>query len=141
MKITVVLLAAFGLVALTGQAYSQDDQGADEAKLRNDPTYSTHNYKHPNKAATARRWEGKRGVPVGRSAPTTEPLANYKRQVPGQAATGGISVYHTPSTDVVNRNYKIQGPLQPASTPANKDIAPKEQDRPGKEKPVATGDE
>lgn len=141
MKIAVVLLAGLGLLALTNQAYSQDDQRADEAKLRNDPTYSTHNYKHQNKAATARSWENKRGVAVGRSAPSTEPLANYKRQVPSQPAVGGISVNHSPSTDVANRNYKIQRPLRPAATVPDTNIAPKEQERRGKEKPVATGDE
>lgn len=101
-------VVAVCLLALVGQAYGQDDR----SKLRHDPTYSTHNYKHANKAATARRWEANSGVAVQPPKSGETNLANYKRQVPGQAPAGGVTVSHTPLTDVADRNYKMQRPNQ-----------------------------
>ncbi len=97
-------LIALGCLALAGPVCGQDNRSA----LRNDPTYSTHNYKHPNKAATARQWEAKAGVAVEQPTPGNASLANYKRQLPNQAPVGGITVDHTPSASVADRNYKIQ---------------------------------
>ncbi|QJW90093.1 hypothetical protein HNV11_12265 [Spirosoma taeanense] len=108
MKTVLSLLTGLCLLALSGQA--QDDR-----KLRNDPTYSTHNYKHPNKAAAARRWEASEGVSVRQPAPGDARLADYKKQVPFQQPSGGVTVDHTPVQDVTVRNYKIQRPFQAAS--------------------------
>ena len=108
MKIISTSLLVLGWLALAEQACGQGDQ----RKLRNDPTYSTHNYKHPNKAATARKWEANSGVTVQTPTPGETSLANYKRQVPNQAPVGGVTVSHTPSTDVADRNYKMQRPSQ-----------------------------
>ena len=99
---------ALGWLALAEQACGQVDRG----KLRHDPTYSTHNYKHANKAATARQWEANSGVAVQPPKPGETNLANYKRQVPNQAPVAGITVSHTPSTNVADRNYKMQRPNQ-----------------------------
>lgn len=38
-------------------ALSQDGFAQTENKLQKDPTYSIHNYKHPNKAVAARAWQ------------------------------------------------------------------------------------
>jgi hypothetical protein len=108
MKTSIFWLTSMSLLSLMGQANAQDDR-----RLRSDATYSTHTYKHPNKAATARKWEEKSGVAVQQPAPGNTELANYKRQVPNKQPTGGITVEHTPSTDVANRNYKIQRVSQP----------------------------
>lgn len=99
-------------LVLAEQACGQDDRN----KLRNDPTYSTHNYKHANKAAAARKWEDNPGVVVKQPASGETNLANYKRQVPNQVPVGGITVGHTPSTDVADRNYKMQRPSQSTSS-------------------------
>ena len=95
-------------LALVGQVYGQENQ----RKLRNDPTYSTHNYKHANKAATAGKWKANSGVAVQQPLPGEMNMANYKRQAPNQAPVGGVTVEHTPSTDVADRNYKMQRPSQ-----------------------------
>ena len=99
---TYLLIAALSSLLFV-KASAQDDR-----KLRNDHTYSTHNYKHPNKAATARQWENKAGVGVSKPATNPGPVANYKHQVPGAVPAGGVVVPHTPEVDVSQRNYKIQ---------------------------------
>ncbi|MGF7214227.1 hypothetical protein GGR92_000367 [Spirosoma lacussanchae] len=105
MKLLHIALVGVALLATAVQSSAQDDR-----KLRKDPTYSTGNYKHANKAATARSWEKNTGVAVEQPAPTDANLANYKRQVPAQQPVGGVTVEHTPSTDVADRNYKMQRP-------------------------------
>ena len=135
MKTISLYLVLLSLLALTEQACGQDDQ----RKLRNDPTYSTHNYKHANKAATARKWEGNSGVVVKQPADQLgqSSVANYKRQVPNQTPVGGVTVGHTPSTDVADRNYKIQRPSQ-SSGSATSGVATKRKDR--ADKGTAIGD-
>ena len=127
MKTATLILTALSLLALTEQACSQDKPDASQTKLRKDPTYSTHNYKHANKAAAARRWEAGSGVAVQPPAPGNAGLANYKRQAPGQPPVGGITVGHTPSTDVADRNYKMQ---RPNLSPAPEGVARKRGKRP-----------
>lgn len=114
MKAIASYLVALGTLMMVEQAYGQDNSAG--GKLRNDPTYSSHNYKHPNKAATAQKWESNRGVVV--KAPVTGGVnvANYKHQTPNQVPAGGVTVYHTPSTDVADRNYKMQRPSQATGT-------------------------
>ncbi|MCC5613156.1 hypothetical protein LC612_42390 [Nostoc sp. CHAB 5834] len=99
---TYLLIAAFSCLSIM-TATAQD-----EAKLRRDVTYSTHNYKHPNKAAKARQWEAKQGVTVTTPMPNQGPMASYKHPVPGAVPVGGVVVPHTPERDVTLRNYKIQ---------------------------------
>ncbi|GAB3885084.1 hypothetical protein [Spirosoma agri] len=103
MKNAIALLTGLSLLAFSTSTYAQDDR-----KLRNDPTYSTHNYKHPNKAAVARRWEDKEGVSVQQPSPGDARLADYKKAVPNAEPAGGITADHTPSTNLADRNYKIQ---------------------------------
>ncbi|WP_338876834.1 hypothetical protein WBJ53_14370 [Spirosoma sp. SC4-14] len=103
MKYTLGLLAGLALLAIAGPTQAQDKQ-----QLRNDPTYSTHNYKHPNKAAAARKWESKTNVAVEAPAPNDARLADYKKAVPNAEPVGGITVDHTPSVSLAERNYKIQ---------------------------------
>ncbi|CCH52595.1 hypothetical protein BN8_01607 [Fibrisoma limi BUZ 3] len=101
MKTTLFIIALISLTVST--ALAQDDR-----KLRSDGTYSVHNYKHPNKAATARKWSSQVSVPVSTPATVAGPVANYKQSVPGQVPAGGVTVPHTPLEDVALRNYKIQ---------------------------------
>ena len=117
MKTYLFVLALSGLSMLTASA--QDD-----AKLRRDVTYSTHNYKHPNKAAKARQWEAKQGVAVNPPGLNQNPMASYKHSVPGASPVGGVVVSHTPETDVSLRNYKIQrvSLSRPAAQPVSKAI-------------------
>ena len=101
MKTSLLILSLISLSAITASA--QDDR-----KLRNDATYSTHNYKHPNKAATARRWTADKSLEVTPPSPAINQLANYKHQMPGLTPVGGVVLPHTPQTNVALRNYKIQ---------------------------------
>ncbi|GAB3794457.1 hypothetical protein GCM10028819_08170 [Spirosoma humi] len=110
MKSIVFLLTGISLLALSGQAFSQDD-GA--RKPLNNPMYSTHNYKHPHMAAAARRQESKAGIVVQQPGSTDTRFANYKNQMPNQQPSGGIQVDHTPSASLANRNYKIQRVSEP----------------------------
>ncbi|MVM37492.1 hypothetical protein GO730_07495 [Spirosoma sp. HMF3257] len=116
MKLTLFLLVGIGLMAMSERAFCQDDG---ERKPLNNPMYSTSNYKHPNMAASARRWENKKGIVVKTPAPADAQLANYKIQMPVLQPAGGITVEHTPSTNLADRNYKIQRVSEP--TPVQTD--------------------
>ncbi|MEZ0484467.1 hypothetical protein [Fibrella aquatica] len=105
MKTLTTLLMGFGLLAYSLPADAQVNE-----KTRKDHTYSTHNYKHPNKAAAARTWEEKEGVSVQAPLPQDTRLSNYKNQRPGQPPVGGVTVPHTPDENLANRNYKMQKP-------------------------------
>lgn len=114
MEATHTLLLGLALVALSNWSCAQD-----KPAWANDPTYSTSNYKHPNKAQAARQASSKQAVVV--AAPTTgdAQVANYKQQRPNQAPAGGITVDHTPSTSLADRNYKIQVPVRDEAVPAS----------------------
>jgi len=99
MKTYLFSIALLGLSTLA--SYAQDD-----SKVRNDVTYSVHNYKHLNKAAAALKWSNPKGAPVAASTITGR-VPNYKQQVPGAVPTGGVTLPHTPQPDIY-RNYKIQ---------------------------------
>ena len=81
-------------------------------RFRTDHTYSTHNYKHPNKAAYAHRVSGHNGVQVNAPQPGVASLANYKTPVPGWLPVGGVVVEHRLSTDLAGSNYKMPRPLR-----------------------------
>jgi len=101
------------LIGLCLLAYSLPTRAQEEERQRKDHTYSTHNYKHPNKAAAARRWEEKEGVSVetpSRLSRRDNRSANYKTQLPFQQPVGGVTVPHRLDEDVANRNYKMQKP-------------------------------
>lgn len=110
MKSIVFMLAGISLLALSEQAFSQDNGGR---KPLNNPMYSTHNYKHPNMAAAARRQESKAGVAVQQPVATDARFANYKNQMPNQQPAGGIQIDHTPSASLADRNYKVQRVSEP----------------------------
>ena len=100
--------------------------------------YSTHNYKHPGMAADAHRWENKKGLAVKAPQPGDAQLANYKNQVPTAQPVGGITVAHTPSTNLADRNYKIQRINEPTPVqPANEYIVKKQK---RKKDSTATGE-
>ncbi len=99
-------ILAVGSLLLGMQAYAQTEPGTPTRKPLNNPMYSTHNYKHPQLAAAARQWEAKKGVAV--KQPGAVELANYKRQMPVAQPVGGITVPHTPSVSLADRNYKDQ---------------------------------
>ena len=109
MKLLIASLIGFGLLATTLPATAQNDD-----RLRKDHTYSTHNYKHPNKAAVAQRLDAKEGVLVetpSRLARQDNRPVSYKNQLPGRPAVGGVSVLHTTNEALTNRNYKMPKPL------------------------------
>ncbi|WP_461146785.1 hypothetical protein [Spirosoma pulveris] len=110
MKTLFSLLVGIGLLAISGQAFSQNGENK---KPLNNPMYSTHNYKHPNMAAKARTWENKAGVAVQQPTPTDARYANYKNQMPNAQPVGGITVDHTPASSLADRNYKIQRVSEP----------------------------
>jgi hypothetical protein len=95
------------LALLSSVAYAQT-----EPIWRNDPTYSTHNYKHPNKAAAAQRRALEPGVSVRFPQPGVVQAANYKMPQPGQVPAGSVVLPHTPSNDLADRNYKMPRPVR-----------------------------
>ena len=101
MNTLLILLTGLSLLAFSNQTMAQS-----RAIPQNDPGYSTGNYKHANKAAAARRWEGKTGVSVQTPAPQNAQVANYKNQLPNQQPAGGVTVPHLPNEELANRNYK-----------------------------------
>lgn len=102
-----LVIAALSTLIITN-ASAQDD-----TKLRRDVTYSTHNYKHPNKAATANQWADKKGVAVKAPALNQGPVLSYKHQAPGTEPVGGVVTTHTPEMNLAVRNYKIQRVSEP----------------------------
>ncbi|UFH52809.1 hypothetical protein [Spirosoma sp. KNUC1025] len=129
MKTLKLMLLSVGILALADQVLAQNDQATDQRKPLNNPMYSTHNYKHPNLAAAARRWENKQGVEVKTPAPGDARLANYKNQMPRTQPVGGVTVDHTPSANLADRNYKIQRISEPGSTGASNEYYVKKQKR------------
>ncbi|MGA0555696.1 hypothetical protein ACO2Q8_03525 [Larkinella sp. VNQ87] len=98
MKTYLFALALIGVTVLSVQAQ-------DNSRLRNDVTYSTANYKHPNKAATARKWTNQSATTV--STPVEKgQVASYKQPVPGIEPVGGLVVPHVTKEDLAERNYK-----------------------------------
>ena len=85
---------------------------AQDAKLRRDVTYSTHNYKHPNKAAQARKWEQPATVDV--NAPASVASRNYKQPMNAteQPQEEGIVLRANRDQLDMDRNYKNQHPSQ-----------------------------
>jgi hypothetical protein len=97
MKTTLLIMTALVLSTVAATAQT--------SKNRNDHTYSTHNYKHANKAAEASRWEEKAGTFV--VAPVSQgTVANYKQQQPAATPTGGVSLPAGPPASLASRNYK-----------------------------------
>ncbi|WP_077919051.1 hypothetical protein [Spirosoma sp. 209] len=93
------LLIVTGLVLTTAAAMAQSSSS------RHDHTYSTHNYKHANKSAEARRWEQKAGTPVLLPA-AQGAVANYKQPVPGTTPSGSLMVTANEPASLASRNYK-----------------------------------
>lgn len=84
---------------------------AQPEKVRRDVTYSTHNYKHPNKAATARKWKKQTGVEV--AAPASVASRNYKQPATTSDEQQESIVLKVNREQLdMNRNYKDQHPSQ-----------------------------
>lgn len=82
---------------------------AQPEKVWRDVTYSTHNYKHPNKAATARKWRSQTGVEV--AAPASVASRNYKQPaITSDGPQGSIVLKANREQLDMNRNYKDQHP-------------------------------
>ena len=109
-----ILTTCIGLlaVALAIPATAQN-------KLKNDPTYSTANYKHPNKATAARQWESESGIEFRiRNNRKPQNIASYREQQRrGGLGDPAIAIPSKPS--LANRNYKQQN-LMVNPQPANK---------------------
>ena len=109
-----VFIGLFGLTAL-----AQDD-----TKRRNDVTYSTHNYKHPNKAAVARKWANEKGTQISATGFDQKLVTNYKQPVLRTEGVEGLVVPHTAQENLADRNYKMQrvnvvAPVAPSAEVAN----------------------
>ena len=84
-----------------------------ETKLQNDPTYSTRNYKHPNKAAAAKAWESE--ITLGRQERRQVRMGDYKRSA--NTEQGSTRLTFTPRRNrntnpemVAGYNYKNPRP-------------------------------
>src|ERR1700712_2401666 len=103
MKNALLTLIGVGMLVSVKPAFSQD-----ATTLRNDPTYSTHNYKHANKAQIAQRWETRSGLNVPVSSKKDVILADYKPQHRPQLSPGSVAVSYKSSNAVSGWNYKTQ---------------------------------
>jgi|GEM_PF-3225392 len=113
MFITLLALVTLPLFAVSVNA--QDYKGPEPMKAgkpvwRNDPMYSIHNYKHPNKAAAVQRRSSGMGVTVNVPLSGVNQVANYKMPAMQRVPVGGITVPHSPDLNVANRNYKMPRP-------------------------------
>lgn len=129
MILQTILLTGVCFLGMIYEACSQDDRTGKMRKPLNNPMYSTHNYKHPHMAAAARSWEAKKGVAVKPAKLSDAQLANYKKQMPMAQPVGGITVGHTPSTNVADRNYKIQRLSEPQPLQSGSEYYIKKEDR------------
>ena len=102
-------LAMLGLLGLK-MALSNDPQNDD--KLRNDPTYSIHNYKQPNKAATALRWAMEGRSKKGQELKRIPIRNNYKRQQDRDTCSSAVVLPVEPGP---SQNYKMPMPARPKS--------------------------
>lgn len=112
---TFLILTAFAtlpllMVSASAQAQEGPQPTTEKPIWRNDPMYSPHNYKHPNKAAAAKRRSSNVGVVVNRPSAGVNQVANYKMPAGQRVPAGGITVPHTPDLGVANRNYKMPRP-------------------------------
>ncbi len=115
MKTFITLLALATLPLFAVSVSAQDHKGPEPMKAekpawRNDPMYSIHNYKHPNKAAVVQRRSSGMGVTVNMPPSGINQVANYKMPAMQRVPTGGITVLHSPDLDVANQNYKMPRP-------------------------------
>lgn len=115
MKTFLVLLTLAAQPLLTLPVRAQTPQGlppqqAGTLVWHNDPMYSTHNYKHPDKSAAAQRLNSAVGVAVNRLPSGSNQVTNYKMPATQRISTGGITVSYTPELGVANRNYKMPRP-------------------------------
>ncbi|TAE23384.1 MAG: hypothetical protein EAZ91_22225 [Cytophagales bacterium] len=98
-------------------------------KLKNDPTYSIHNYKHPNKALAARAWEseivlGRRGNERRRVT-----VGDYKRTAqaePGRSVIvlSGRRRQPTNPEVLAGHNYKNPRPTSVARKESRRQAKP-----------------
>lgn len=113
MKTFFISLALAVLPSMAMPAFAQkarQSTKADKPAWNNDPMYSVHNYKHPNKAAAAQRQASKTGVTVSLPPAGNTQVANYKMPHVNRVPTGGITVPHSPDMGLVNHNYKMPRP-------------------------------
>ncbi|RCR71164.1 hypothetical protein [Larkinella punicea] len=80
---------------------------AAQNKLKNDLTYSTAAYKHPNKITAARQWEPESGVEFRIRNRKAQEITGYREhQRLGGLGDTAIAIPSKPA--FVNRNYKPQ---------------------------------
>jgi hypothetical protein len=124
MKVAMQTLAGLLAVALAIPATAQDTRS--RSVEQSDPTYSTRNYKHPNKAAAAQQWEPEASIEFRqRKRRFPQSIASYREeQRRGGMPNSAIAVPASPT--LVNRNYKQQN--QPVNrTPVAKQATGKQE--------------
>ncbi|MGA0558339.1 hypothetical protein ACO2Q8_16890 [Larkinella sp. VNQ87] len=119
MKTILKTFLGLAAIALAVTAVAQDKPD----KLKRDPTYSTSNYKHPNKAAAARQWEPEAGIEF-RKRKRRQPMniATYREQQRrGGIGDPAIAIPAAPS--MANRNYKQQNQMINTQQPKKEEVA------------------
>ena len=87
-------------------------KGPQEDKRKKDGTYSTHNYKQPNKAAVARQWETPLSVAVPPIETTQPPAGNYKHHSGQDTNSGQLTGPAPTPAPLQDRHYKTKHWLQ-----------------------------
>lgn len=127
------LVGAFGLsVAFTTVTFAQQDE-----KLKSDPTYSTRNYKHPNKAAAAKAWESE--ITLGRRERRQVRMGDYKRTANTEA--GSSRLVFTPRRNRSTNPEVLSGYNYKNPRPSAGSVASKEPRKPAKPIVIAPAEE
>ncbi|MFD2932929.1 hypothetical protein [Spirosoma flavum] len=122
MKALNVLLISMSFLPAAVQAHSNNYPNAESLKPLNNPIYSVNNYKQPNLAAAALRWENKDEVWVKKMTFSDTKLANYKTHLSTTKPVGSVTLPYTPHNNLSNWNYKIPHLNELKSTGSESDL-------------------
>lgn len=105
MKSTQFSIYTIGVIIVNMFTFS-DLFGQNAPRLRNDATYSTHNYKHANKASEARQWNPESSLTLRAGNSQQLGLGDYKRFANRDTTTLTVAV---PTVGVpASINYKTK---------------------------------
>lgn len=134
MKSTQVSLYTFGILAVS-MLISSNLFGQTASKYRSDATYSTHNYKHPNKASAARQWNPEASLTLRASNTQQLGLGDYKRfanrdttsltvAVPTVGVPASINYKTKQSSLAPYRSTRVDSPAEPKPAPSVPGVRP-----------------
>lgn len=101
------------LIAMLSMAGFAEVNAQTDSKLRNDPTYSLNNYKHPNKAVAAQAWNPAASLTVSGENSVRLRAGDYKRFANRDSLSTTLAIPRVGAPGV--ENYKTPRPRSSAS--------------------------